>query len=117
MLSGDEAALIAAAVAGRSLAEIASEAGVSVSTVQRRLRDRNVKAAVREGRADQQRQRVGQLNTDAPRAINRLWELVDHEDPRIAMGAADRFLNHVHRFNQALATAPEEEPNDEEATS
>ena len=71
MLKGNEAALIAAAVAGKSLDEIARDAQVSVSTVQRRLRDSEVRRAIREGRADHQRQAVGMLNSDLTDAIDR----------------------------------------------
>ena len=88
-LRGDEGALIAAAVAGKALEDIALAADVSVSTVQRRLRDPEIVAAIREGRADHQRQAVGQLNADLTEAITRLRELVGHEDPSIAL-AGDR---------------------------
>src|SRR3954468_8885271 len=98
-LKGDEGALIAAAVAGKSLEDIAQIADVSVSTVQRRLRDPEIAAAIREGRADHQRQAVGQLNEDLNDAITRLRDLVGHEDPAIALRAIDKLIAHAHRFN------------------
>lgn len=111
-LKGDEGALIAAAVAGRSLEDIARIADVSVSTVQRRLRDPEIAAAIREGRADHQRQAVGQLNEDLTQAITRLRDLVGHEDPSIALRAIDKLIAHAHRFNHALDTAtPEQTSN------
>ena len=46
----EEAGLVAAAVAGKSLSEIAAAAGgVSISTVQRRLRDPQVAVLVQQG--------------------------------------------------------------------
>jgi AraC-like DNA-binding protein len=59
---GDEAQLIAAAVAGKTLAEIAAASAMSVSTVQRRLKDPEVAFLVHDGRTQQRRQLIGGLN-------------------------------------------------------
>lgn len=99
MLAGDEAALIAAAVRGATLAEIANEAGVSISTVQRRLRDHDMAEAIAEGRAQKQREALGRLNEDLNGAIGRLRELVEHDDPRIALSAIDKLILHAHRLS------------------
>jgi AcrR family transcriptional regulator len=101
MLAGDEAALVAAAVRGATLAEIAEEAGVSVSTVQRRLRDPEVVGAIAEGRAHKQREALGRLNEDLNTAVARLRELVTHEDPRIALNAIDKLITHAHKLSLA----------------
>ena len=114
-LKGDEGALIGAAVAGKSLEDIAQIADVSVSTVQRRLRDPEIAAAIREGRADRQRQAVGRLNADLNDAIERLRELVGHEDPSIALRAIDKLIAHAHRFNHALDLAVAEQPSGDQA--
>lgn len=114
-LKGDEAALIAAAVAGKSMEDIAQIADVSVSTVQRRLRDPEIAAAIREGRADHQRQAVGQLNEDLSDAITRLRDLVTHDDPAIALRAIDKLIAHAHRFNRALDLAVTNQPGDDQA--
>lgn len=114
-LKGDEGALIAAAVAGKSLEDIARIADVSVSTVQRRLRDPEIAAAIRDGRADHQRQAVGQLNEDLTQAITRLRDLVGHEDPSIALRAIDKLIAHAHRFNRALDTATQDQTSNDQA--
>lgn len=101
MLKGDEGLLVAAAVRGGTLNEIAEEADVSVSTVQRRLRDPYIDAAIREGRAQQQREAVGQLNSDLNGAIKRLRDLVMHDDPRVALSAIDKLIIHAYKFNRA----------------
>ncbi len=99
LLKGDEASLVAAAVRGGTLSEIAAEAGVSISTVQRRLRDPDIEVAICEGRTQQQREAVGRLNADLNGAIMRLRELVQHEDPRVALSAIDKWMAHAHRFS------------------
>ena len=115
-LKGDEAALIAAAVAGKWFEDIAHIADVSVSTVQRRLRDPpEIAAAIREGRADHQRQAVGRLNEDLNYAIERLRDLIDHRDPSIALRAIDKLIAHAHHFNQALDTATQDQTNNDQA--
>jgi DNA-directed RNA polymerase specialized sigma24 family protein len=50
-MSADEAEMVAAAVDGRTLNEIAVAAGVSVSTVQRRLKEPEIIEQVREARS------------------------------------------------------------------
>lgn len=113
-LKGDEAALIAAAVAGKSFEDIAHLADVSVSTVQRRLRNPEIAAAIREGRADHQRQAVGRLNSDLNYAIERLRDLIDHQDPSIALRAIDKLIAHAHHFNQALDTATQDHTSNDQ---
>lgn len=102
MLKGDEAALIESAVAGRSLTEIAAASGVSLSTAQRRLRDREIVAAVREGRSRQRREAVGRLNTRLATAIERLGELLHDDDPHAALRAAGMVLGNAHKFANAV---------------
>lgn len=105
MLKGDEGALIAAAVAGRSLEEVAEAAQVSISTAQRRLRDHDIAAAIHHGRADRQRQAVGRLNSGLNHAIDRLRELIGDEDPGVALRAIDKFIAHAYRFNKDMDLA------------
>lgn len=102
MLKGDEAALIAAAVAGRSLPDIAAAGQVSVSTAQRRLQDPEVLSAVRDGRAHQRREAVGQLNSELKSAIERLGQLLTHEDPNVALRAVGMVLGNAHKFTTAI---------------
>lgn len=115
MLKGDEAALIESAVAGRCLSEIAAAGGVSVSTAQRRLRDSEIVAAVREGRSRQRREAVGRLNSGLSTAIERLGELLHDADPHVALRAAGMVLGNAHKFATAVdfeerLTALEQDP-------
>lgn len=75
---------------------------MSVSTVQRRLQDPQILAAVRAGRSQQRREAVGQLNIQVQPAIRRLRELVAHDDPRVALRAAALVLGSAHKFGGAL---------------
>lgn len=102
MTKGDESALIAGAVAGRSHVEIAAAAGVSVSTVQRRLLDPEILAAVQAGRSQQHREAVGRLNDGLQSAIGRLEELVRNDDPKVALRAVSIVLANVHKFTMAI---------------
>jgi len=104
MLRGDESALIAAAAAGLSHAEIAAAAGVSLSTLQRRLRDPQILRAVFEARADLRREALGRLNTHVLVALERVRELVGHEEPHVALRAAGMLMSNAFR------AAPEVEP-------
>lgn len=101
MLIGDEAALVAAAVRGATLTEIADEAGVSVSTVQRRLRDPEILDAITEGRAHKQREALGRLNEDLNVAVGRLREHVMDDDPKISLSAIDKLITHAHKLSLA----------------
>lgn len=109
MLKGDEACLVAAAVRGGTLGEIAEESGVSISTVQRRLADSDIGAAIRDGRSQQKREAVGRLNSDLNGAIARLRELVLHDDPRVALSAIDKLIVHAYRFNRAADESDQED--------
>ncbi len=102
MLKGDEPGLIAAAVAGRSLVEIAAAGDVSLSTAQRRLRDPEIVAAIHDGRSQQRREAVGKLNTELQSAIDRAGELVGHEDPNVALRAVGLVLGNAHKFTLAI---------------
>jgi AcrR family transcriptional regulator len=87
MTVGDSSILIAEAVAGRSLSEIATAAGVSISTVQRRLRDPAIVTAIRETRAQHRQERVGQLNILGVDAIRKLAQLIQHEEATVSLRA------------------------------
>ena len=116
MLKGDEAALIMVAVAGCSLAEIAVAAEVSVSTVQRRLRDDDIRAgrtrrahaaASRGGRSPQRGRAAGDRST---RSVRRRRQPADRlERDRHASGqrpqACGRRLRGTAQRSRAEATA------------
>lgn len=99
---GDSAQLVAAAVAGKTLAEMAAVSGVSVSTVQRRLADSEVAAEIRSARQQQQREVVGQLNVLNEMALRRLRDLIADEDAGVALRAVGLVLTNTARFAQVV---------------
>lgn len=99
--AGDDGALIAAAVQGRALGEIAQSAGVSISTVQRRLRDREVAKAIREARVQARRETVGQALSLRTAAMARAGELLGSDDPGVALRAASLLLSNAARIETA----------------
>lgn len=96
---GNTAGIITAAVAGRSLLEIAAAGGVSVSTVQRRLKEPEIAEAIREARALQRQERLGQLNELSARAVTRLGELLEDEHPVVAIRAVGLLLTTVIKLD------------------
>ena len=99
---GDIAQLVAAAVAGKTLAEMAAVSGVSVSTVQRRLADSEVAAEIRSARQQQQREAVGQLNVLNEMALRRLRDLIADDDAGVALRAVGLVLTNTARFAQVV---------------
>jgi len=99
---GDIAQLVAAAVAGKTLGEMAAVSGVSVSTVQRRLGDSEVAAEIRSARQQQQREVVGQLNVLNEMALRRLRDLISDEDAGVALRAVGLVLTNTARFAQVV---------------
>ncbi len=99
---GDVTALVAAAVAGQSLAAMAGAAGVSVSTVQRRLREPEIADAIRDARAQQRMERLGQLNELGARAVERLGQLLDAEQPVVALRAISLVLTTVIKLDPVV---------------
>ncbi len=93
MTYGDEAALVAAAAAGRPLAQVAAAAGVSMSTVQRRLRDPEVVSAVAVARSELRRQAVARIVNLRASALNRVEAILELDDPALALRAATLILN------------------------
>ena len=91
-VTGDTEALVAAAVAGQPLAAIAAAAGVSISTVQRRLQDPDVKSLVTQVRAQHRQEAIGRLTGLRTRALERLADLLDSEDESLALRAATLVL-------------------------
>lgn len=90
---GDEAALVAAAAAGRPLAQVAAAAGVSLSTAQRRLRDPEVALAVAAARGELRRQAVARMVDLRANALNRVEAILELGDPALVLRAAALVLN------------------------
>lgn len=99
---GNTANLIAAAVVGQSLRETARAAGVSISTVQRRLREPSIRAAIAEGRSQQRAEATGRLAQLRTMALDRLSDLLGDPDPGIALRAATLVLGSSSRFDQLI---------------
>jgi DNA-binding Lrp family transcriptional regulator len=121
--SGDVEALVAAAVLGKPLAEIASLAGISVSTVQRRLKEPEVVAAINETRGRHRTEALGRMTHLRTQALDRLHELLGDEDPGIALRAVTLVLTTSTRFerdyelaDRVAALESGEEPVRAEAT-
>ena len=68
--SGDMEALVVAAVLGKSLAEIARQAGTSVSSVQRRLKQPAVIAAINEARGRHRAEALGRMTDLRSQALD-----------------------------------------------
>jgi hypothetical protein len=96
---GNTQELIAAAIVGRSLREMADAAGVSISTAQRRLREPEVQAAVRDGRRHQRAEATGRLAALRVAALDALAELVVDPDPGTALRAVSLILGNSARFD------------------
>lgn len=102
MANYNEAALVAAAIAGRSLNEIAALAGISRSSVQRRLREPRLMAEIQRGRARQRDEAVGQLATLRSTAIAKLAALLEHGEPVVALRSAALVLTTSAKFDMIL---------------
>lgn len=87
-MRGDMDALIQAAAAGRALADIASACGLSISSVQRRLREPEVAQAVQALRDDRRRVMLGQFGTAQSPALVRVLRILDGDDDGLALRAA-----------------------------
>jgi hypothetical protein len=98
--SGDVEALVAAAVLGKPLAEMASLAGISVSTVQRRLKEPEVIAAINEARGRHRTEALGRMTDLRTQALDRLQGLLDDEDPGISLRAVTLVLTTSTRFER-----------------
>jgi hypothetical protein len=103
--------IVAGVVAGKSQTEIATEAGVSIRTLRRRLRDPEVMTAVLEAQAEVQRPLVARLATMGSSALDCLQTQMDSEDPAVAHRAAkttlDRMLVHQTALDQQRLLAME----------
>jgi len=97
---GSTEEIIAAAIIGQSLREMANAAGVSISTAQRRLRQPEVQNAIREGRRSQRAEVTGRLAALRVAALEALARLVVDPDPRVALRAASLILGNSARFDQ-----------------
>ena len=119
MTRGHTEALVSAAAEGRSLTEIAAAAGVSVSTVQRRLRDQDIVGAINEVRTQQRSEAVGQLAGLRSEAIARLHTIIYDENAQISLRAIALVLrtsatfDNVHDLDRRVSALESPPPEDE----
>ena len=99
-VNGDSEALVAAAVLGKPLTKIASLAGVSVSTVQRRLKEPEVKAAITEARGHHRAEALGRMTDLRTQALERLEDLLGDDDASVALRAVTLVLTTSTRFER-----------------
>ncbi len=109
----------AAVVAGRPLHEVAALAGLSVSSVQRRLKDPEAIAEVKQERSRQRQETLAQFNQLRTACVKRLGLLVNDSDPSIALRAIPLILTTSGRLDLAFdveqrLAALEEEFGDED---
>jgi hypothetical protein len=98
-MSVDEAEMVAAAVAGRPLSEIAAAAGASVSTVQRRLKEPEIIEQLREARSQHRQEALGRLTSLRRRALERLQDLLEDDDPSLVLRTASLVLSTATKFD------------------
>ena len=91
-VKGDIPRLITAVAEGRTYSEIARVAGVSVSTVKRRLQDPEVIDAIRGARVQLHREHAGQMGRLVTESIAGLGLLVGNADPHVALRAISLVL-------------------------
>jgi AcrR family transcriptional regulator len=84
----NEQAFLKAALSGCTLADIAKASGISVSSVQRRLKDEDVVRAMREARAELRSQVIHRLGQARLQAVDKLVELLDSSKEPVALRAA-----------------------------
>jgi hypothetical protein len=99
---GNRAALVAAVVTGRSLQEIAALAGVSISTVQRQLKDPDVIAEVGEERSRQRQETYGRLTGLHAACLDNLGELINSHKQDVALRAIGMVLTTSAKLDLAV---------------
>lgn len=98
MTHADLGRLIPAAASGGTLRQIAEAAGVSPSTVQRRLRDPAVREMIAQARKDAVTHVVAALAEARSVAAQRLRALIDSEDDGMALRASTAVLRYSAHF-------------------
>jgi hypothetical protein len=95
---GQWAAMVSVLATGGSLSDAADAGGVSVSTVQRRLRSPEFRAEIAAAHAEMSRVAVGTLLGQAEVAISRLGEALGADDASQWRWAVDRVLLYSGRY-------------------
>ena len=92
--------LISALAAGTTHADAAAQAGVSVATVTRRLREPAFRAGVLEARARMVERSVGLLSAATADAASTLARLLDSPQDAVALAAARTILEQTIRVTE-----------------
>lgn len=100
--AGNREELIVGAAAGESLTELAARANLSVSTVQRRLKDEDIATAVAAERTRLRREASDRLAAIRVTALDRLAGLVNDVDPRLALRAISLVLGSSLRYDELI---------------
>jgi len=108
-LSDEDLALVALLAQGNTHERAGAALGVSAKTVQRRCSVPAFAAAVADARRVRVNELTGALVTASSRAVERLIETLDGEDPRMVVAAARVILDHGFRFQRSQAEEAIEE--------
>lgn len=109
MAGGDrskaDSALVAALAAGSTTKDAAKTAGVSESTIYRRLREPEFRGAVSEARRVMIEQAVGALSDASSAAVTTLKGLLEADAETVKLGAARAILELGARLRETVAQA------------
>lgn len=94
---------------GKTIADAASQAQVSPSTVQRRLKQPSFRELVAKRRREMFGEAVGRLSRLGGNAVDALQVLLDDEDARTRLGAAKAILDNLFRGMEASSFLEEVE--------
>jgi hypothetical protein len=104
-LKGDMGKFVASQVAGDTMEQTATVAGISVSTVQRRLADPNIQKLIREQRDKRLVEMLDRQADLARMSSARLATLIEHEAPNVALRAIGLVFTNTVRLTIAVDTA------------
>ncbi len=99
--SFDQGALVASAVIGRPLAEIAEAAGVSVSTAQRKLKSPEIAAMIDTANAVRLTELLVTLGNGTPAAAAEMVAQINDENPAVRLRASKAV---IEVFLKTMAT-------------
>lgn len=94
--------LIVGLAAGRPLADVAAEAGVSARTVQRRMVKPEFQRKVSDLRGQMMKDLSGRLSQISGKAMERLQSLLEADSENVRLGAARSILDQTLRVREAV---------------
>jgi hypothetical protein len=95
--SGNTAEMVSTLVLGGSLTEAAIAGAVSVSTVQRRLRDPEIAQMIAEARSEMAREAIGRIRSLRHKALQKLDALIEDDElsPTLLLRVLDLVLRYA----------------------